>query len=492
MNKTRGIFKKSLIIFLIGIFSPIIALATGNDTNSLEGPDMSSPGETITYDIKVKASSTIDKYTANLSYESTVLEFVGVENKDDWKAELKNEGTRDPTTTSIPLEFTRESGYIGETTVATIKFKVKSDATKSDAKLTLSGTIGFETTISNLPEVTKTIAIKSTDNTLKDLKLNGKTVINFSPNTYSYSIQVEAITTSAAIDATLNNQTATFTDKYGPRSVQLDYGENVIEIKVKAASGDEKTYVINVTRLDNRGTNNDLKSLILNSGKVKLNFDKNVLEYKIKTHKLTSIDIEAVPVDSKATVKVEKPEEIIIGENTINITVTSEDGKDKTYKVTFNNVDYDIDTSLKDIELFGCDEELKFDPKVFDYEIRYNSKYKDSLVIKPILNTTDEDVKIDEPLLEKTSSTIEAGTVIQIRVYAIDGTESMYTITLVKDTRINFFFLLGLVIFIILLIIFIKLLIDKKKNKGNKKYNYRNFTNSRIRKTKRLQKINLE
>lgn len=303
-------------------------------------------------------------------------------------------------------------------------------------------------------------------------------------------MQVEAITTSATIDATLNSQTASFVDKYGPRSIQLDYGENVIEIKVKAASNDEVTYVINVTRLDNRGTNNDLKSLILNSGKVKLNFDKDVLEYKIKTYKLTSIDVEAVAVDSKATVKIESPEEIVIGENIVNIIVTSEDGNEKTYKLILNNVDYDIDTSLKDIEIFGLDEEFDFDPKIFDYEIRYKSKYKDSIVVKPVINTIDEDVKVDEPLLEKTSSSIEAGSVIQIRVYATDGTESMYTITFVKDTRINFFFLLALAIFIILLIIFIKLLINNKKE--NKEKNIEKTKPKELEKTKKMQKINLE
>ena len=213
------------------------------------------------------------------------------------------------------------------------------------------------------------------------------------------------------------------------------------------------------------------------------------MEYKIKTYKLDSIDIEALSVDEKATVKIEKPEEIIIGENIINIIVTSEDGNDKTYKVILNNVDYDIDTSLKDIEIFGCDEELEFDPKIFDYEIIYKSKYKDSIVIKPVINATDEDVKIDEPLLEKTS-VIEPGTVVQIRVYATDGTESMYTITFVKDTRINFFFLLGLIIFIILLIIFIKLLIKKNKDK-NVDEKVINETPKDIEKTKKLQKINL-
>ena len=92
-------------------------------------------------------------------------------------------------------------------------------------------------------------------------------------------------------------------------------------------------------------------------------------------------------------------------------------------------------------------------------------------------------------MLEKTSI-IEPGAVVQIRVYATDGTESMYTITFVKDTRINFFFLLGLIIFIVLLVIFIKLIIKRNKDKNNKE----SITKEKpkdIEKTKKLQKINL-
>ena len=483
MSKLRGFLKKYFIFLILGILIPKVVLAA--DSTTLVGLDLSSPGETISLDIKLNVASTIDEYSAQLTYETSILEFIGIENQNNWK------GNNSITDSPVKLSFTHDNGVAGETVVATLKFKVKTDVTKADTLINLEGTAVTQAddTISNLPKVSKTIAIKSTDNTLKDLKLNGKTVVNFSPNTYSYSIQVEAITTTANIDAVLNSSTASFVENYGSRSVQLDYGENVIEIKVRAASNAEKTYVINVNRLDNRGTNNDLKSLILNSGKIKLNFDKNTLEYKIKTYKLSSIDVEALSVDEKATVKIEKPDEIIIGENIINITVTSEDGNEKIYKVTLNNVDYDIDTSLKDIEIFGCDEELEFDPKVFDYEIIYKSKYKDSIVIKPIINATDEDVKIDEPLLEKTS-VIEPGAVIQIRVYATDGTESMYTITFVKDTRINFFFLLGLIIFIVLLVIFIKLIIKRNKDKNNKE----SITKEKpkdIEKTKKLQKINL-
>ena len=110
---------------------------------------------------------------------------------------------------------------------------------------------------------------------------------------------------------------------------------------------------------------------------------KNNLKYTIITHKLTKIDVEATAEDVKAKVKIDKPESLVIGENIVKITVTSEDGKDKTYEIVINNVEYDVDTSLKKIEIFGCDEELEFDPNVLDYEIRYKEKILkiDNLII---------------------------------------------------------------------------------------------------------------
>lgn len=482
MNKIRGLFKVGAIAFILGLLWPGLVMAL--DSNSLDGPDLTSPSQTVTYDIKINAESTIDQYSATLTYETDVLEFIGIENKNNWR------GSNSITSSSpIDLKFNHDNGVTGETVVATLKFNVKSNVTKMNTLVTLTGSTVTQEAhmINSLEKFSKKVAIKSTDNTLRDLKLNGKTVINFSPKTYSYSVQVAAETTTANIDATLNSKTATFVDKFGSRAIPLEYGENVIEVKVLSASLAEKTYVINVTRLDNRGTNNDLKSLILNSGKVNLNFDKDVLEYNIKTHKLTGIDVDAVSADSKATIKIDKPDELVIGENIIDVVVTSEDGKDKTYKIVLNNVDYDIDTSLKNIELFGYDDKFDFDSEIFDYEIRYKKKYKDSLVIKPVLNTIDEDIKIDEPLLEKTSSSIESGDVVQIRVYANNGTESMYTITFIEDARINFFFLLFFGIFVILLVIFIKMLISHKKDKKKKKEKSRE-----LEKTKKLKKINLE
>ena len=483
----------SIITILSFLLLPITVFAE-DEYNTLSGPELTSPGSTITYDLKVKTPTTIKKYDADLTYETNVLELLSIENGESWKGNNK--------LGESPLELHFDSnGVTGSTTVAKLKFKVKDGATKAETRISIVGKYTEDDdTIKNLEEYAKTVQIKSTDNTLKDLKVNNETVVNFSPTTYSYSIQVEPKVTSADIQATLNNNTASFVDKYGPRNVPLEYGDNKVEVRVKSASGETKEYVINITRNDNRGSNNDLAEVIINSGQIKINFDKDVLEYRIKTYKQTKIDVTATPVDSKATVKVKAPEKIEIGENKFTIEVTSEDEKVKTYKIVFDNQDREIDLTLSDIEISGPNGSLELSPKfqssIKDYELRYDKSYaeKDGLSIIPIINSKVDDVKYDEDLLDKTIKDIKPGSKIEIRVYAPDGTESFYTIKITEDNRINFFTILFGVILLILLVIFIKLFINRNKVKDpiEDVKVYKKESEKELVKTKRLNKINLE
>ena len=494
---------KNIILILLAFILPTVVFAEG-DSNTLTGPDLTSPGSEIKYDIRVNAGVTIKKYQADLSYETSVLELTGIENKGSWKGSNSISGS------PLELTFNHDSGVAGESVIATLTFKVKKDATKTESRISIVGkyTQQSDDTIKNLEEFSKTIKIKSTDNTLKDIKVNNQSVVNFSPNTDSYAMQVESNITSAEIKATLNNNTASFVDKFGPRTVPLEYGENKIELKVKSASGEEKTYVVNVTRNDNRGSNNDLKSIIINSGEVKVNFDKDTLEYRIKTYKLTKLDVVAEPYDKKATVEVtikgktkDKEYTPVIGDNEIEIKVTSEDGKPKTYKVVLDNQDKDLDVTLRSIQIIYKGEYLTLNPKfqsnILDYELVYNKNYQDNLSIIPEINSKTDDIKYDETLLESSLKDIKLGSKVEIKVYAPDGTENIYTITFVKDNRINFFTILFGVILIILLIIFIKLLINRRNGKDKSEYDekvkiYTKEDEQELVKTKRLNKINLE
>jgi hypothetical protein len=483
---------------------PIMVFAEG-ENNTLVGNDLTSPGAKLAIDIKVSSNITFNKYEADLSYETNVLELVGIENKGSWDS-------RNELTSKSPLSLKFEhDGYSGETTIATINFKVKPDATKAETRVSIVGKITQKSggeddngTIINLEEASKTIQIKSTDNTLKDLKVNNETVVNFSPSTYSYSMQVDSNVTNAEIGATLNNTTATFVDQFGPRNVGLEYGENKIEIKVKSASGEDKTYVINITRNDNRGSNNNLKNIIINSGDVKINFDQNTLEYRIKTYKLQKIDVVCETVDPKAKCEVKANATPEVGPNNIEILVTSEDGKTKTYKIVLDNQDRELNVTLKSIQVLAKGESIELSPQfksdILDYEIKFNPKYSGNLVIIPEVSSKEDEVKYDEALLGSTLENLKVGSEVKIRVYAPDGTENLYTITFIKDDRINFYTILFGVILVILLVIFIKLIIDRTKlNKNipvtedneNVKV-YKKESEKELMKTKRLNKINLE
>lgn len=473
---------KFIKIFIIFLFVLMPSFVFAEEKNVISGTTLASPDDEITLNVLVDSSeTTIEEVKTTLTYETSVLELLSVEMLDDWK-------TITPLSKVSPytIDATNEEGTTGETKIFALKFKVIKDANKENTIVTIESTMKNEDgTMKNLEPSSLKIEIRSRDNTLSDIKINGKTVTNFSPSVTYYSIQVDSGVTSANVEATLNNKTATFVSGFAPKSgIPLEYENNIITIKVMSASQEEKVYTININRNDNRGTNNDLKNLTLNSGKIKLNFSRDTLQYTIKTHKLKDLEVVAIAEDEKATVKIDKPSSIIVGENIVNVTITSENGKkNKTYKVIINNVDTDYDTNLSSLVFYGLDEEFKFDPNVLDYDIKYKAKYADSLVVKAIANDQEE-AKVEDFTLD-----ITPGGKTNIRVYIADypEIETIYTITFSNDTRINFFLILGIIIFIVLLIIFIKLFINNMKEKKKLKEKEKD-----LEKTKRLEKINLE
>lgn len=475
---------KTLLLVIIAVLILPARVLAANKPIVVDAPSTSSKGEEISVTIKLFSGVAINEFKATLSYETTALELLSIENKNNWE-QVSTFSEQSP----LSLEFTHEDGITGETTVAVVKFRVKDDVAKTNTNFTIEGTTKTKSdgTVNVLEKVTKKMDIRSTDNSLKDLKVNGETVGNFSPNVYNYELLVDASVTTANFEATLNDKTATFKNKYAPKTgASLDYGENIFEIIVVSASKEEKKYTIKITRQDNRGTNNKLASITINSNPRLLDFKENTLTYTITTHKLKTIDVVAEPQDPKAKVEIKKEDELKIGENEIKIIVTSEKDEKNTYTIIVNNLDREIDTSLSDLILYGCDEDIDFHKEKFDYEVLYKSKYNSDLVIKPKVNNSDE----AEFVIDKDLSTLKAGDKISIKVTPKDGTtgvESIYTITFKKDNRLNFFLILGTFIFIVLLIIFIKLLINNRKEKKRVMEIEKDLVT-----TKRIEKINLE
>lgn len=94
---------------------------------------------------------------------------------------------------------------------------------------------------------------RSKINTLSNLEVDvGKFI--FDKDKLSYDLIVEYDITDVNIKALLTDNKSSFEDSYGPRTVKLDVGKNIIEIKVKAENGEGKVYTLNIVRKEKKET----------------------------------------------------------------------------------------------------------------------------------------------------------------------------------------------------------------------------------------------
>ncbi len=471
--------KKLLLTFIVFLF-PIIVWASPNVTTEITGSSNGKPGDTIAYDIKIVVPSELkaSNYTANIEYNKDILELKAVTAK-DWTG----------SSNSDKLVFEYEEGITGTSTIATVTFKIKDNVPKQTTIISLkdisitvidedeSSSIvsGFDETS---PSLRASLTIKSTDNTLKSIAIDGENIKDFKSDVTDYKLTVTADKSEVELKATPNNANATFQDGFGNRKISLDYGENEVLIKVQSEIGEVKTYKLIITREDDRNTNNNLKEVIINSGKIKINLSNNRVDYVIQTYKLKSLEIDAVAIDPNAKVTVQLPKEIIIGDNVAIITVTSESGEDKVYTITFQNSDEAIDTKIKTLYISGY--KIDFDKNTMVYEVAYNKKYKKGLDIKVVTVASNDLVEHKiyyngQLITDDINIDLKVGDTYEIVVTPLgmeEGDESeatVYTIEIVKDKRISFYFLLELLILVILVILIIIQVVRRNKNKKEDK-----------------------
>lgn len=468
MRKKLGlIFKIFALLFLIipvGVYAEEF-------TTTISGTDVASVNEKIDYTIAIKAESQAMEFESTVKYDTDILELVSIIKEESWTG--NNSVTNSGNNT---IKFTN-NGITGETTIVTLRFKVKSSVKSSttlsleDIKLTVnSKNSETEEKEDNIvltnSTINKDITIKSDDNTLKSIKIDNKPISGFNSEVLEYTLQVDSLTDKVSINAALSSkETAVFVEEFGNREVSLDYGENEVLIKVKSESGKILTYTIKIVRKDDRIANTDLKSIILNGGKIKIKFDKNELSYTIRTYKLETITVDVETDDSTSTAKVDVPSKLIIGDNKIKITVTAVTGDTKEYNLIIANGEVPIDTRLKNLSVKG--HHIEFNSDTYKYFIRYDKAYKKGLTIYHTAISDDVEIEV------MGNNNLKEDSVIRIVVTSLDGSNSSeYTITLEKDTRINFFLILDIVIgivLIVLIIIQVKKRNEKKKNRELKR-----------------------
>jgi len=364
------------------------------------------------YTLSPTFSSSTTSYTVTVPASATIVKLEGKAN--DSKATITGLG-------NVTLT--------GDTTTATVKVKAE------DGKTTK------EYTVKIVKEAEKSEEVKKDgDATLKSLSVSGYTLSpTFKKNVNTYSMKVKNNITGLDVTAIPNSDKATVTISGNKNWKE---GVNVVTIKVTAEDGTVNTYTVNVTRESSdsgkttttttKSSDNYLKDLIINSShEISPKFDKDVSNYNINVpYEVDKLDLQTVLNNSKAKVEITGNENFKAGEvNTVQITVTAEDGTKRIYTLNVTRTTQTSDNDLKDIIIGGVDLDPKFDPDVLEYNVKVDAD-TDELDITAIAENSDAKVEIIGNKNLK-----EGHNTVLIKVTDKNGFSKFYTIDVEKEAK---------------------------------------------------------
>lgn len=166
---------------------------------------------------------------------------------------------------------------------------------------------------------TQTVVSKSSDNTIKMIKINNEQIdIN---DNMEYKTKQDKVT----IEVTLNDAKASA--EY-VKEKNLVIGNNLIIIKVKAENGNVKEYNLNVIREKELSNNKNVK-IMVNNEEVKFTLYKNDNITISSSDDKVNITYELE--DENAKVEIKGNKNLKVGKNEIIITVVAENGDKQDY-----------------------------------------------------------------------------------------------------------------------------------------------------------------
>ena len=280
-------------------------------------------------------------------------------------------------------------------------------------------------------DVTRTAP--SSNANLSDIKVNNKTISNFSSGLYSYNLgNVSNETTDIDINATVEDTgKATITSTLGTK--KLSVGDNSIDIVVKAEDGSIKTYTLKVRRLSN---NSNLSSLTVTSnpiGTLSPSFTKTFYNYYTYTapSTVTDVTVNAVVDDTgNATIISGTGTYNINNTREVNIVVQAEDGTQSSYVLKLVR-SKSSNNNLKSLSIDGYNLNEQFDPSKTLYTANVSgdvTKVNISAEVEDEGNAT-----IVSGLGEK--NLVVGTNTVQVRVKAENGTTKDYTITIIRAKK---------------------------------------------------------
>lgn len=211
------------------------------------------------------------------------------------------------------------------------------------SKVTYNGSTGYiKTSLLTTEE-----PAKSSDKALKTLEITPEGLDpEFDPETTTYTLTVGPDVEKLDIKAAPNDENAKV-EITGNDALQP--GDNVVKITVTAQDETTRIYNINVKKQET--VKLGLASIKINGYTLSPKFSTSVYEYKVNVldPSVTKLDISAEANNEDAKVEISGNSNLQNGENTIVITVTSQDGTEKVvYQIYVNKSSMAGTTNNKD------------------------------------------------------------------------------------------------------------------------------------------------
>lgn len=363
----KGLKKYIILIIMLFAFFPTITKAATRLTASTQNPVV---GTTIyvQIDIDYGKEALIEELHYQVSYNGNFFkleEVIFTQSKGTWNTTKVN-NDYGLTLDAVNIDKTKESNAWEYGGPVQLKFTVLNTGSCDNGACVIgiktNGEgyyLGGNMIEQSLSGVTVIPVAASENTTLKSLYIKGTTISpTFNNRTFNYTSHVDTDVSKIEVFAEASDKKQVIT---GIGERQLEYGDNKVEVKVTAESGAVAVYTIMVNRKDNRTGDVNLKKLSVSNTNIV--YDENTDTYFATVSKsIDKVLINATANDPNAMLTGTGTKNLIIGNNTFELNVTSTGGSSKKYTINILRVDYEIQQDVESNELLS----LSINGLVFD------------------------------------------------------------------------------------------------------------------------------
>ena len=144
---------------------------------------------------------------------------------------------------------------------------------------------------------------------------------------------------------------------------------------------------------ENKSNVKTLSSLTVEQYSLTPEFDPDITEYSLTVGAdVEKLDIGVIAEDPKSTVEIVGNNELLIGENTVNVKVTAEDGTVKTYTINVTKVD-EVGVQLSELSIENYTLTPEFSSDVYEYTLNIGDPSITSLNVNA--KSDEENVNIE-------------------------------------------------------------------------------------------------